>query len=360
MADALADGVVAAAGQLVAAALLVMSITGALRWCATAVPVPIVKGIQLGAGLSLIISAGSTLLGRLAWAAPALDNRMWALAAFAALVATQHMPRFPYALVVFCTGLVFALAAAAGSPAGLPHVHVWMPHLTTPSWLSGPVAPALAMAAGQLPLTMLNSIIAVSALSAELLPDCPEPSPTALGLSVAAMNLSGTWFGAMPVCHGSGGLAAQFRFGARSGASVVILGLVKMVAGLVFSDSLADLLARYPRALLGVMVLAAGLELARAGHSLNCGAADLWQPDEEGLPTQQQFCRGRIARHVPEVEAAERWNVMLVTTAGILAFRNDAVGLLAGAACHGMYRLAERAGREGWLRRAMGERTPLL
>ncbi|MCF7643722.1 putative sulfate/molybdate transporter, partial [Acinetobacter johnsonii] len=80
---------------------------------------------------------------------------------------------------------------------------------------------------GQLPLTTLNSIIAVSALAADLLPDLPTPSVTSIGLSVALMNLTGTWFGAMPVCHGAGGLAAQFRFGARSGASVILLGLLK-------------------------------------------------------------------------------------------------------------------------------------
>lgn len=94
------------------------------------------------------------------------------------------------------------------------------------------------------------------------------------------MNLIGGWFGAMPVCHGSGGLAGQYRFGARSGASIIILGLFKMIMGFFFGESLVGLLKVYPKALLGIMVLAAGLELAKVGESLNYGARDLWEASE--------------------------------------------------------------------------------
>jgi hypothetical protein len=69
----------------------------------------------------------------------------------------------------------------------------------------------------QLPLTALNSIIAVSALASELYPgrDASRWSPASVSISVGLMNLVGGWFGAMPCCHGSGGLAAQHKFGAR-------------------------------------------------------------------------------------------------------------------------------------------------
>lgn len=45
------------------------------------------------------------------------------------------------------------------------------------------------------------------------------------------MNLVGCWFGAMPVCHGAGGLAAQHVFGARGGGAVVLLGATKIGLG---------------------------------------------------------------------------------------------------------------------------------
>ncbi|PTB69992.1 hypothetical protein BBK36DRAFT_1189167 [Trichoderma citrinoviride] len=293
----------------------------------------------------------------LGWIHPALDNRVWALAAFLVLILTQNMPRFPYALSFFLLALVLALIQVSLSHQSLPWFHVWQPHFVLPSWIGHGDAPALWMAIGQLPLTTLNSIIAVSALAADLLPDLPAPSVTSIGLSVALMNLTGTWFGAMPVCHGAGGLAAQFRFGARSGASVIFLGLLKIALGLLFGETLVNLLKQYPKGLLGVMVVAAGLELAKVGHTLNQGAPDLWhvsvgQSHAEGL---------REHRHLSDEERLERWTVMLVTTAGLLAFRNDAVGFLAGMLCHSSYRLSERF--LGWKSRRSilsSERAPLL
>ncbi|KHN96350.1 uncharacterized protein MAM_05639 [Metarhizium album ARSEF 1941] len=256
--------VVLAAGQWVGAAVLVMSATRLLPWAASAVPVPVVKGIQLGAGLSLIVGAGTSLLQPLHWTHPVLDNRICALFAFLVLVATQRLPRFPYAFAFFVLAVVSAVVAVVTSRHRLPSVHVWHPRFHLPRWV-GPRgdAPALWMAIGQLPLTTLNSIIAVTALAADLFPDLPAPTATSVGISVACMNLAGTWFGAMPVCHGAGGLAAQWRFGARSGASVIFLGVAKLILGLVFGDTLIGLLKSYPRSILGIMVLAAGLELAK-------------------------------------------------------------------------------------------------
>ncbi|KAG6042812.1 hypothetical protein E4U39_005393 [Claviceps sp. Clav50 group G5] len=342
--------VVVAAGQWVGAAVLLMSATGLLRWTTSVVPVPVVKGIQLGAGLSLVIGAGSSLLRPLDWFHPVLDNRIWAAFAFLVLVATQRLRRFPYALVFFVLALIFAFVAVLESSLRLPWVHVWSPRFVWPRWTGARDSPALWMAIGQLPLTTLNSVLAVNALAADLLPGVHTPSVTAIGMSVAVMNLSGTWFGAMPLCHGAGGLAAQYRFGARSGASVIVLGLVKLLTGLVFGETLLGLLRSYPKSLLGIMVLAAGLELAKAGHTLNGGAPDLGG-DHAGE---------RRARVLSEEERLERWTVMLMTTAGILAFKNDAVGFLAGMLCHYAYRLAEYVKTRANTRRSRGEGASLL
>ncbi len=374
---------------MVAVVVLALSATGLLRWAARATPVPVVKGIQLGAGLSLVVSAGASLLGPLPWlpapggggggggGAALLDNRAWALAAFAALLATQRLPRFPYALAVLLVGLGLAFATLAlvsdgsgdggggggGDGDGDGGLLLWRPRFALPRWSRH----AVGMGVAQLPLTTLNSVIAASALASDLFPGGPVPGPTAtatatptvtqLGVSVAAMNLAGCWFGAMPVCHGAGGLAAQYRFGARSGASVALLGLLKMALGLLLGERpLLRLLRAFPRALLGVMVVAAGLELARVGQSLNHGASDLWESAVGGHDSG-----GGAKRHkdVSDDERARRWTVMLTTTAGILAFKNDAVGFVAGLMCHWAYAIAGAMERRADGRRA-GERAPLL
>ena len=157
----------------------------------------------------------------------------------------------------------------------------------------------------QLPLTTLNSVLATCALSETLFPEDASSSSSSssssstrrsafddtardgggdvindsrfggggkrkvrvatLASSIGAMNLVGAPFGAMPACHGAGGLAAHYHFGARTGAAVAFLGAVKIAASLAFGSSLAALLAGFPETVLAVMLLSAAAELARAG-----------------------------------------------------------------------------------------------
>lgn len=321
----------AAAGIGVAAVVGIMSVTGLLSWVTRVVPIPVVKGIQVGAGLSLVLSAGEKMLKPLGWTGPSpVDNLLWAIGAALALLACTRAPRVPYALLIFLLGLIFAGVTVHNRHVDGTSIIPTIP-IVVPSW--GTFGSTFVTASlGQLPLTTLNSIIAVTHLSADLLPNVPTPTVTAIGSSVAAMNLIGCWFGAMPTCHGSGGLAAQHRFGARSGASIIILGIVKMILGLFGGESLVRLLASFPKALLGVMVLAAGVELAKVGESLNAGARDLWEEAEMEAAGSQLL--GKRLREPDEVERRERWAVMMVTVAGLLAFRNDAVGFIAGMSWH--------------------------
>ncbi|KAF2758534.1 sulfate transporter [Pseudovirgaria hyperparasitica] len=301
----------AASGIVMGAVVGALSVLGLLKWVERVVPAAVIRGIQVGAGLSLCISAGaSTLIGGLRTAGPWLgDNYIWAFAAALVLLLSIPFPRFPYALVVFVTGLVLAVIRIHTShdKLELPHrtlgFHTVVPHGA--DFIEGTFSAAL----GQLPLTILNSIIAVTSLSNILLASRPTPSTTTVGISIAVMNLVAPWFGGMPACHGSGGLAGQYRFGARSGSSVIILGAVKMMLGgisLRWGHGVARLLGEFPRSILGIMVLAAGIELARAG----------------------------ITPKLSDAEKTDRWMVLLVTVAGLLAFKNDFVGFVAGMLWH--------------------------
>ncbi|KAE9378218.1 hypothetical protein N431DRAFT_541747 [Stipitochalara longipes BDJ] len=323
------------AGFTAAGFVFIFSVTGMLQWFTHVIPTPVVKGIQVGAGLSLVLSAGTSLLQPLGWVTPnAADNLIWAIFAFLALLLTQKMPRVPYALLIFILGLVLSFLIAGSK--GLPSFEIWHPKTFVPDWAAFRTG-ALDAGLGQIPLTTLNSIIAVSYLSADLLPQTPTPSVTSIGISVALMNLIGGWFGAMPVCHGSGGLAAQYRFGARSGSSIILLGLFKIFLGLLFGESLVGLLREYPKSLLGVMVLAAGLELAKVGESLNYGARDLSETSDPTNPQDQSGLKRQ--RTLSDEERKERWMMMFMTIGGLLAFKNDGIGFIAGMLCHWTYEL---------------------
>ncbi|KAL1975079.1 hypothetical protein VTN31DRAFT_3471 [Thermomyces dupontii] len=351
IANSFKNGEIAAAGIFVALCILVLSVTGILRWFSNAIPIPVVKGIQVGAGLSLIITSGGNLISRLGWITPSwADNRIWAIAAFVLLMTTNHFRTLPYALIVLLVGLVFASIIAARA-ADLPSFHPWKPVLATPSaneWHVGITTAGI----GQLPLTTLNSVIAVVHLARDLIPEVETPEVTDVGLSVAMMNLVGCWFGAMPVCHGSGGLAAQYRFGARSGGSVIVLGLIKVVIGIFLGNTLVGLLRRFPLALLGIMVIAAGLELCGVGESLNtAGARDL----DKASGIRRLEGNEEAAVLLEEDERKKRWTVMMVTVGFLVGFKNDAVGFIAGMLCHWSFLLPKyvhrfRECREGQIR----------
>ncbi|PLB45820.1 putative sulfate transporter [Aspergillus steynii IBT 23096] len=330
------NGSIAAGGIFVGACVFVFSITGLLRWFADVIPIPVIKGIQVGAGLSLIIASGSSLLSSLSWLHPSwADNLIWAIAAFIFLLVTNVYRTVPYALIVFIIGLIFAIIRSALA-ANLPSLELWHPGVSAPTgaeWARGAINAGI----GQLPLTTLNSIVAVVHLAGDLLPNVHTPSITSVGLSVAVMNLIGCWFGAMPVCHGSGGLAAQYRFGARSGSSVVFLGALKLIIGVFFGESLVNLLKQFPSAMLGVMVIAAGLELASVGESLNTtGARDIGKTFHGLLGGEAMQ---EVSPMLSDVDRKRRWTVMLVTVGLLVGFRNDAIGFLAGMLCHWIYEI---------------------
>lgn len=355
LAQSFTNGSIAAAGIFVGACVFVFSVTGLLRWFADVIPIPVIKGIQVGAGLSLIIASGSNLLSSLSWLHPSwADNLIWAIAAFIFLLVTNVYRNIPYALIVFILGLLFAIIRSALA-ANLPSLELWHPIVsapTGPEWARGAVNAGI----GQIPLTTLNSIVAVVHLAGDLLPNVHTPSITSIGLSVAVMNLVGCWFGAMPVCHGSGGLAAQYRFGARSGSSVVFLGALKLVIGFFFGESLVELLKRFPSAMLGVMVIAAGLELASVGESLNTtGARDIGK-NFHGLLGGEAM--QDVSPMLSDADRKRRWTVMLVTVGLLVGFKNDAIGFLAGMLCHWIYEvpLAIEALKRRWQERRGGVR----
>ena len=79
------------------------------------------------------------------------------------------------------------------------------------------------------------------------------------------MNILTCPFGGIPMCHGAGGLAGQYIFGARCGISEMFLGTIKMILSLALGNIILDLLKLFPYFILGVLLFYSGLELAIQG-----------------------------------------------------------------------------------------------
>ncbi len=304
IAGGLSRAEVTAGGLIVAVIVLTLAISGGVSWAARHIPKTVVRGIQLSIGVKLVqtalgwltgvkISGAGLIYGRgLPWlggdslltaalcaaallGAAVLSGRGGAPAAgpSAARAASAAGSRAAYwfrRLSLPLSGapllLIFFLAGALivlTGPAAGRGIHLVGPRL---AWLlptDGHVwwTALWSLAAAQVPLTLLNSVLAVCALSADCFPGHGVP-PRRMALSVALMNLVTIPLGGIPVCHGAGGLAAQYRFGARSGGSVIMLGGLKVAAGLLFGASLAGFLTSYPRSILALMLIFAAASLA--------------------------------------------------------------------------------------------------
>jgi len=66
----------------------------------------------------------------------------------------------------------------------------------------------------------------------------------------------------MPMCHGAGGLQAQYRFGARTGLAPILFGSVLLVLAVGFADDAASLFAIIPIGAVGALLIMAGTDLA--------------------------------------------------------------------------------------------------
>ncbi len=246
-----------AAGASVSAIIVLLAITGLIDWLNRMVPKSVVRGLQLSLGLSLMMKGLQMVSG---------TGEIWGWDSYlvglcSALLALKlfFSKRVPAALVLFGAGLLLTVVS---EPEVLKSVDVtfFLPSFQSFGWED--ISSAFLRAAlPQIPLTTLNSVIAVCALSADLFPE-RAASPKRVALSVGMMNLTACWFGGMPMCHGAGGLAGQYRFGARTNGSILFLGAVKLLLAVCLGSSLMTICQAFPMSILGVLLAFAGMELA--------------------------------------------------------------------------------------------------
>lgn len=243
VAGGIAHGELVAAGLLAGAVLLGAGRAGLLSRLAAGLGEPVVRGVQFGVACLLVVAAADLVL-----AAPGVAVAGVAVAATVAVVSARAV-----ALVVLAVGLLWA-AAVGGLPAASVPVPAVFP-------AGGPTVSlgVLEGTAVQLAMTIGNAAVATSLLLSDLYD--VDASPDRLAESMGAMNLAAVPLGALPMCHGSGGLAGKHAFGARtSTANVVAAGIY---GGLAVA---AGLFQAFPMALLGVLLVVVAASLAR--HAL--------------------------------------------------------------------------------------------
>ena len=229
-------------------------ITGLLRRIVSITPRFLVRGIQIALGVilgwrALQMMAPAPLLGVLA----------------VALVLLLRGSRYaPATLVLMALGV--GIMAWRGELQQAVILDVTLPALTVPRL--DEIWQAMILAGfAQIPLSITNAVIAAAALIRDYFPE-KAVSERKLMLNMGAMNVIGSFFGGMPMCHGAQGLAGQYYFGARTGGTPILEGLVEISMGLFLSRSIANILTAFPMPLIGGMMFMVAGQLGKEAVKL--------------------------------------------------------------------------------------------
>lgn len=256
----LGPATLAASGIIIGVVLLVLGLTGWITRLARIVPQSVLAGLQVGLGLALTFVAFDLMAS-----APLL-----AAVTAAVLFGLLFVPCAPSALIALAVAIMLA-----------PVLKVPGPELemTSPAAFLLPSWPSLAELQSavslyvlpQLSLTFTNAILITALVASDYFGErAAHVTPKRLAITSGLANLLLTPFGALPMCHGAGGLAAHYRFGARSGTAPLVLGLALLAIALLPGGTGLAMLAAIPAAALGALLLLAAGELALTKRLFDC------------------------------------------------------------------------------------------
>jgi hypothetical protein len=252
--EIITPGAIWVSGLFTGVLWLLMGLTGAVSWIARITSRPIIHGLVLGLGLGFILEGVKRMEADLLLAAVGV--------ALTFILLSRE--RAPAMLLLLGFGVTVAIAREPDllRELGQLSFRLRLPGfaLTGLGW-EDLATGVLVLGLPQAALTLGNAIIATVEENNALFPDRPI-TVRAVAIDHGIMNLFGTGFGGVPMCHGAGGMAGHVRFGARTGGALVILGSLVLFTGLFLADSVATLFKLFPQPLLGVILMFGGLELA--------------------------------------------------------------------------------------------------
>lgn len=258
------ESTVAAAGIIMGIIMLLLGSTQLMNRVSKVVPEPVVRGVQWAVAAKLLFAALKVM---------ANDTQTQVLLG-------THYPMIIGALAILTIGLVLndrtvIISLVLLTLCAVMGYYFWSSDLVPTSSITTQWPPALPTWSSfkqgflytvlpQVPMTLLNSVVAVCALGTTLFPQKQQLlNPQKVSFSVGLINLISCPLGGMPMCHGSGGLAGQYAFGARTGFSVIFLGGLKVTIGLACANLFFNFAGFIPKSILGIWLLVACVELIR-------------------------------------------------------------------------------------------------
>ena len=265
----LSPEVISASGLLIGAILAIAALTGALGALSRLFPRAVVRGVQLGVGLLLLKVAYELVTGHTVSPVapvpppPLVQNLVLGLIAAGLLLLflySKPFRRVPASLAVLGFGLGIGLVSGLWEG---PVLSGDMPALALPGWDALSIALVL-LVVPQLPLTLGNAVFgAADTARMHFGEKANRVTHRNLLLSIAGMNLAAGVMGGMPLCHGSGGITAHHRLGARTGGATVMLGvlmLLLLASAVFWGTDVLRYLSLLPYPVLGVLLAFVGVQ----------------------------------------------------------------------------------------------------
>jgi len=173
--------------------------------------------------------------------------------------------KLPAGLLVVCGGLVIGGMLGTHEGMGNLRLGIHIPNILPFDFPSGAdfTSAVFILVLPQIPMTLGNAVIAYSDLSKDYFGDASgKVTYRSACVSMAFANFISFLMGGMPLCHGAGGLAAHYRFGARTAGSNLIIGSIFVLLAVLFGRHLLSIVYLLPMSILGVLLLFAGSQLA--------------------------------------------------------------------------------------------------
>ncbi len=244
-------GEIAAAGIVIGAVLLIIGLSGLINWIARLTPDSVTGGIQVGLGISLAILGIKMVAG---------EPWLGILTLLMMLVLLFRYQNIAALAVLFLGTAVSLLYYGDGLPSLSLGLH--LPEVVIPA-LSDFKRGTLMVVLPQLPLTLTNAVLVTSLISRDLYPAKHEKlSEKNLCLTMGGANLLIAPLGGYMMCHGSGGVVAHHRYGARTPKAIYMIGIILLLFGLLLGDDALIVLRLIPEAVLGCLLFYSGIDLA--------------------------------------------------------------------------------------------------
>ncbi len=276
LAMGLEPSVIMAAGLLLGVFLLGVGITNVVTFLAKLVPQAVVRGVQLAVGVLLMVKGLEMILGTFAigenvfaldgaMAGPVPVGIILGVVGGAVTLLLLNNAKFPAALVVIGLGILLGFLSQGWGALATIRPGFYLPKWLPFGWpdLAQLSSALVVLVIPQIPMTLGNAVMAYTDLSQTYFKeDSTRVTNRAACISMGLANVVGALFGGMPLCHGAGGLAAHYRFGARTAGSNVIIGLLFLICAIFFGPHVVTLARLLPLALLGVLLVFSGTQLA--------------------------------------------------------------------------------------------------